>query len=189
MFFYYRWMAPECFGRKAQIIQKSDVWAYGVLVYEIFNKGQMPWPGDKDFKEMAKKIRAGKMPEMPSITPDMLKTLVSKCWIVDYQKRTTFEECYQMLAVYIGARMNEFPLIENLAVNKIPDVHRTFTYREDPPDVRNIQKTPRRTTITATAKDDTTTDGTGKQQTSNSRNSRKNKGHRRKGVSKLTNHE
>uniref|UniRef100_A0A914RBE8 Protein kinase domain-containing protein n=1 Tax=Panagrolaimus davidi TaxID=227884 RepID=A0A914RBE8_9BILA len=54
-----RWMAPECFGRKAQIIQKSDVWAYGVLIYEVFNKGGMPWPGDKDFKAMAKRIRHG----------------------------------------------------------------------------------------------------------------------------------
>jgi serine/threonine protein kinase len=70
-------MAPECFGRKAQIIQKSDVWAYGVLIYEVFNKGGMPWPGDKAFKSMAKRIRHGKH----------LFFLLTLCFILFFYRR------------------------------------------------------------------------------------------------------
>uniref|UniRef100_A0AC34FY01 Protein kinase domain-containing protein n=1 Tax=Panagrolaimus sp. ES5 TaxID=591445 RepID=A0AC34FY01_9BILA len=172
-------MAPETFGRKAQIIQKSDVWAYGVLIYEIFNKGGMPWPGDKDFKAMARRIRHGDMPALPDITPATVKALVSKCWVVDIQKRTTFDECYQFLSDYLSSHSTEFPAIEKLAVNQIAGVQRGFAFKEDPPELRNIQKTARRPTTTAREE---TVETTGKQ---NSRN--KSNHHRRKGVSKLTN--
>uniref|UniRef100_A0A914QC92 Protein kinase domain-containing protein n=1 Tax=Panagrolaimus davidi TaxID=227884 RepID=A0A914QC92_9BILA len=179
-------MAPECFGRKAQIIQKSDVWAYGVLIYEVFNKGGMPWPGDKDFKAMAKRIRHGEMPALPDITPATIKVLVSKCWVVDYQKRTSFDECYQFLSAYLSSHSTEFPAIEKLAVNQISGVQRNFTFVEDPADRRNIPKTARRSMNTARDKDNT---DTGKQQKSKIRRKR-NVGsrdvHRRKGVSKLT---
>uniref|UniRef100_A0A914Y4R7 Tyrosine-protein kinase n=1 Tax=Panagrolaimus superbus TaxID=310955 RepID=A0A914Y4R7_9BILA len=150
--------------RKAQIIQKSDVWAYGVLIFEIFNKGGMPWPGD--------------MPALPEITPATIKALVSKCWVVDLQKRTTFDECYQFLSDYLSSHSTEFPAIEKLAVNQISGVQRTFAFKEDPSELRNIQKTARRPTTTAREE----TVETGKQ---NSRT--KSNHHRRKGVSKLTN--
>uniref|UniRef100_A0A7E4VED3 Tyrosine-protein kinase n=1 Tax=Panagrellus redivivus TaxID=6233 RepID=A0A7E4VED3_PANRE len=179
-----RWMAPECFGRKAQIIQKSDVWAYGVLIYEIFNKGGMPWPDDKDFKGMAKRIRSGNMPTMPEITPPIIQKLVAKCWIVDPAKRTTFDDCYEFLSDYLAAHSDDFPPLEKFAVNKIPQVQRIKSFREDPPDARVIQKTARRLTVITTREEPSGEESRRRALAAARRNSKKPLRH--KGVSKFS---
>ncbi|VDM25993.1 unnamed protein product [Toxocara canis] len=76
-----RWMAPETLVKPPKFSKKSDVWAYGVLLYEIFNLGVKPWP-DEEVKKIATNIRHGSMPEMPSITPPSIKELVQTTWLV-----------------------------------------------------------------------------------------------------------
>jgi serine/threonine protein kinase len=40
-----KWTAPEAaFDRKFSI--KSDVWSYGVLLYELITFGRVPYPGN-----------------------------------------------------------------------------------------------------------------------------------------------
>jgi len=38
-----RWTAPEAF--KGIFTSKSDIWSFGILLYEMFTKGQIPYPG------------------------------------------------------------------------------------------------------------------------------------------------
>jgi serine/threonine protein kinase len=76
-----RWMAPETLSKAPVYSTASDVWSFGILVYEIFNKGVAPWAGERDFKLMAKKIRNYEMPKMPSNTPKVISKLVEeKIW-------------------------------------------------------------------------------------------------------------
>lgn len=40
----YKWTAPEALARGHYTI-KSDIWSFGILLHEIFSKGQEPYPG------------------------------------------------------------------------------------------------------------------------------------------------
>uniref|UniRef100_A0A7E4W756 non-specific protein-tyrosine kinase n=1 Tax=Panagrellus redivivus TaxID=6233 RepID=A0A7E4W756_PANRE len=60
-----RWMAPECLNRNPVFSNKSDVWAFGMTIYEIFSDGLRPYDDDSEMKVIAKKIRAGITPELP----------------------------------------------------------------------------------------------------------------------------
>jgi hypothetical protein len=115
----------------------------------------MTWPCDIYFKSMAKRIRHVEMPALPDITPATIKVLVSKCWIVDNQKRTSFDECYHFLSAYLYSHSTKFPAIEKLAVNQISGVQRNFTFVEDSADRRNIPKTARRSMNTTRDNTDT----------------------------------
>jgi len=115
-----RWMAPESLQRAPSFTDKSDVWAYGVLLYEIFSNGERPW-NDWENKKVATYIRRAQMPDFPARTPSQIVELVKeKIWLLDPTKREGFK--------YIVARLNQIstvfpcPKIEDLTLNEIPGV-------------------------------------------------------------------
>ena len=87
-----RWMATECFYGKFS--QFSDVWAYGVTVWEIYTMGrEPPYPtlNDEEVVEDALKGEHRMLPTKPAACPkEVYKILRSSCWASDYRKRATF---------------------------------------------------------------------------------------------------
>uniref|UniRef100_A0AAF5PNR3 Tyrosine-protein kinase n=2 Tax=Wuchereria bancrofti TaxID=6293 RepID=A0AAF5PNR3_WUCBA len=114
-----RWMAPETIQHKPLYSFKSDVWSYGVLLYEIFNNGIKPWP-NLDVRQCATNIRRGIMPDMPEITPKEIIRLVKKCWKISVEKRCDFK--------YIVKKLKKLqlcyapPEITDLTIAKLKNV-------------------------------------------------------------------
>merc|ERR1712166_1373640 len=87
---------------------KSDVWAFGILVWEVFSNGKTPY---KDFllPEVIEKIRNGELlPTLPNdVCPDEIyETLIAPCFVNDASARPSFKELYDQ-AVYLGATEDE----------------------------------------------------------------------------------
>uniref|UniRef100_A0A0K0CU98 Protein kinase domain-containing protein n=1 Tax=Angiostrongylus cantonensis TaxID=6313 RepID=A0A0K0CU98_ANGCA len=84
-------MAPECLKRPQLWSLKSDVWSFGVLLYEIFNQGEKPWPDDPP-KKIATLIRKGKMPDYPVPTPPPIRDLTKNIWSLNPDQRPSMDD-------------------------------------------------------------------------------------------------
>ena len=93
-----RWMAYECFYGKFS--QKSDVWAFGVTMWEIFTLAkEQPYNNmsDKQVVEDALKGKNRKILSKPKICPLEVSKIMLKCWAHNSEQRATFEELFHLL--------------------------------------------------------------------------------------------
>ena len=65
-----RWMAPESLTDDT-IDVKTMVWMFGVLIWEIFTFGTMPWK-ELDSEDIVSKVRKGNTLDRPLGCPDRL---------------------------------------------------------------------------------------------------------------------
>jgi len=90
-----RWMAPESIEQQVYS-KKSDVWMFGVLVYEIV--AQREPHTDKDPKQILILIRdQGLTPTIPNNCPQKLHELMQMCWKKQPEQRPNFETICVML--------------------------------------------------------------------------------------------
>ncbi|XP_056006443.1 fibroblast growth factor receptor 4-like isoform X5 [Ostrea edulis] len=83
-----KWMAPEAlFDRK--YTSKSDVWSYGVLLWEIFTLGGNPYPS-VPVERLFELLRSGHRMERPPYASKEMYNLMSNCWSDAPARRPTF---------------------------------------------------------------------------------------------------
>ncbi|XP_045133429.1 tyrosine-protein kinase Fer-like isoform X2 [Portunus trituberculatus] len=87
-----KWTAPEAlnFGKYTSL---CDVWSYGVLCWEIFSSGEVPYHGYSNTKAR-EMIDTGYRMQAPLNTPDTMYQLMLKCWQYDPDNRPHFPEIY-----------------------------------------------------------------------------------------------
>ena len=94
-----RWMSTECFYGKFS--QKSDVWAFGVTMWEVFTLvKEQPYAdmSDQDVIKDAIKGTSRKLLAKPAACPPEVYKIMLTCWAHDPSKRATFEELFRMLS-------------------------------------------------------------------------------------------
>eukprot|EP00051_Salpingoeca_urceolata_P023363 m.394220 g.394220 ORF g.394220 m.394220 type:complete len:985 (-) comp20096_c3_seq3:101-3055(-) len=84
-----KWTAPEALN-KGQYTTQADVWSFGVLLWEAFSGGQMPYPGMNN-KLVKEKVNAGYRMEAPSDCRQEVYQLMLDCWQADPPARPTFD--------------------------------------------------------------------------------------------------
>ena len=93
-----RWMPYECFYGKFS--QKSDVWAFGVTMWEIFTLAKKQPYSDMSDKQVVEDALKGKNRTLltrPDLCPLDVYKIMLKCWEHNSKQRVTFEELFQQL--------------------------------------------------------------------------------------------
>uniref|UniRef100_A0A915ISL9 Protein kinase domain-containing protein n=1 Tax=Romanomermis culicivorax TaxID=13658 RepID=A0A915ISL9_ROMCU len=93
-----RWLAPECFTKRSWT-KASDVWSFGILMYEVFTNGAEPYADMnlEDAKNLSKYISKGGHPaEIPGLNPLMREIMLS-CWKLREEERPTMEQLQILL--------------------------------------------------------------------------------------------
>ena len=83
-----RWLAPETL-RHNRFSVYSDIWAYGVLLWEIFSFGARPY-GDLTNAQVAKCILETRLLQPPEKCPDHIYELMKRCWSSQPSNRPWF---------------------------------------------------------------------------------------------------
>lgn len=90
-----RWMAPESL-RDNLYTTASDVWSYGIVVWEIVTFSASPYQGQSN-DEVIKNVMKGTTMSRPDNCPDKLYYIMQKCWKKIDKERPTFNEIVEYL--------------------------------------------------------------------------------------------
>ncbi|KAK7474534.1 hypothetical protein BaRGS_00034228 [Batillaria attramentaria] len=85
-----KWMALESL-EKGTYSSKSDVWSYGVVLWELLTRGVTPYP-EVDNWDIIRYLKAGRRMPQPNYCPNMLYTIMMRCWSADPASRPTFTQ-------------------------------------------------------------------------------------------------
>ncbi|XP_066295725.1 uncharacterized protein [Branchiostoma lanceolatum] len=95
-----KWMAVESL-RDGVYTCESDVWSYGVLLWEIASFGEEPryagGPMHPDVCTLLELLRKGVRLQQPENCPMSVYKIIRSCWVVDPSKRPTPEELLQKI--------------------------------------------------------------------------------------------
>ena len=90
-----RWMSPESLA-DGLFTPMSDIWSYGVLLYEIITFGSFPFQGLSN-NQVLETVKSGTTLSIPSGTKPQLSTLLTSCWNRSPTKRPTAAEIAELL--------------------------------------------------------------------------------------------
>lgn len=101
-------MSPESVMYRRFTLE-SDVWSYGVVLWEIYSLGKQPYYGLSN-EEVVKMILQGVMLIPPERCPPYICDLMKSCWKSEPKDRITFENIYEQLKKEWKERESDRPL-------------------------------------------------------------------------------
>uniref|UniRef100_A0AAV2MSH3 Fibroblast growth factor receptor n=1 Tax=Knipowitschia caucasica TaxID=637954 RepID=A0AAV2MSH3_KNICA len=100
-----KWMAPEALFDRIYTHQ-SDVWSFGVLLWEIFTLGGSPYPG-VPVEELFKLLKEGHRMDKPSTCTHELYLMMRDCWHAVPSHRPTFKQLVEDLDRCLAMSSNQ----------------------------------------------------------------------------------
>uniref|UniRef100_A0A3P8STG9 Tyrosine-protein kinase n=1 Tax=Amphiprion percula TaxID=161767 RepID=A0A3P8STG9_AMPPE len=83
-----KWSAPEVI-RYCKFSSKSDIWSFGVLMWEVYNEGRLPYE-NRSNAEVVESLNAGLRLLKPRLASDSVHLLMEWCWKEKPEDRPSF---------------------------------------------------------------------------------------------------
>ncbi|CRL05353.1 CLUMA_CG018196, isoform B [Clunio marinus] len=117
-----KWYAPENFF--GTFSHASDVWSFGITLWEIYSKGQSPY-GDLSGSEVNELIEKGQRLAKPEQCPDDIYKIMTDCW----QYRDRMRPNFQFLArFFINSLSTPENINEEVNENEENEKHSNTVY-------------------------------------------------------------
>jgi len=82
---------------------KSDIWSFGILLWELWERGSIPYPELSNSETLTRVAEGYRLPK-PVSAPEELYLLMMRCWNEDPQQRPEFKEIQEFLSILLDAR-------------------------------------------------------------------------------------
>uniref|UniRef100_A0A0N5A2V1 Thyroglobulin type-1 domain-containing protein n=1 Tax=Parastrongyloides trichosuri TaxID=131310 RepID=A0A0N5A2V1_PARTI len=105
-----KWMAIESI-KHYEFTSKSDVWSFGILLFEIITLGGSPYPGILH-ENMLKFLESGGRMEKPDNCSDEFYNVMLACWSMSPQQRPTFSVVRHKLASQLEQMSDEYSYLQ-----------------------------------------------------------------------------
>ncbi|KAK2509971.1 hypothetical protein MC885_004342, partial [Smutsia gigantea] len=90
-----KWTAPEAL-REKKFSTKSDVWSFGILLWEIYSFGRVPYPRIP-LKDVVPRVEKGYKMDAPDGCPPAVYEVMKNCWHLDTAMRPSFLQLREQL--------------------------------------------------------------------------------------------
>ncbi|XP_028404268.1 receptor tyrosine-protein kinase let-23-like isoform X2 [Dendronephthya gigantea] len=101
-----RWMAIESLESFIYTTQ-SDVWSFGILLWEIISDGRVPYNNILDHTQLLNFIKSGRIMKRPKNCPKDLYHIMVKCWSTNPEDRPSFKSLEDALEVLYEDEVNK----------------------------------------------------------------------------------
>ncbi|XP_053284568.1 tyrosine-protein kinase ITK/TSK [Pleuronectes platessa] len=91
-----KWSAPEVI-KYCKFSSKSDIWSFGVIMWEIYNEGRLPYE-NRSNTEVVESLNSGMRLLKPRMAPDAVYQLMDWCWKEKPDDRPSFVQVLHELA-------------------------------------------------------------------------------------------
>ncbi|CAH1252685.1 FGFR3 [Branchiostoma lanceolatum] len=88
-----KWVSPERIYGGGRCTIKSDVWSFGVLLYELVTLGGVPYPG-MTMRQIMEKLKNGYRMERPDDCSILLYDVMKRCWKWKPVERPSFSDLF-----------------------------------------------------------------------------------------------
>eukprot|EP00063_Salmo_salar_P090409 XP_014065244.1 PREDICTED: mast/stem cell growth factor receptor kita-like [Salmo salar] len=122
-----KWMSPESIFDGVYTLE-SDVWSYGILLWEIFSLGSSPYPGMQVGSAFYRMIQEGHRMNRPEVAPREIYDMMLSCWSEDPLKRPSFRKLVERTELLLSEDTKNVYL--NLSYGAVlPDQQRAASHR------------------------------------------------------------
>ncbi|KAK6324478.1 hypothetical protein J4Q44_G00038200 [Coregonus suidteri] len=112
-----KWMSPESIFDCVYTLE-SDVWSYGILLWEIFSLGSSPYPGMQVGSAFYRMIQEGHRMNRPEVASREIYDMMLSCWSEDPLKRPSFRKLVERTELLLSENTKNVYL--NLSYGAVP---------------------------------------------------------------------